>query len=109
MEPTNPLSKLALDAWYKILIVGGFFVFILTGTGLLTAFPTQATVIISLGCAVWGVGEWINHPFQTILNLDNLGRVVGKMTGRPRKASIFGTVLDVLGLFMIARGIMMLI
>lgn len=44
----NPIAKLALNYWYKVLIAGGFFVFLVNGTGILTAYPTAGTGLISL-------------------------------------------------------------
>lgn len=45
----NPLSKLTLDYWYKVLIVAGAFVFLLNGTGVLSAYPPGPTALVSLG------------------------------------------------------------
>lgn len=57
----NPLSKLALDAWYKALAALGGAGLFLTGAGIFTAFPTGPTAAISAGTLLIGIGEWINH------------------------------------------------
>lgn len=104
----NPIAKLALNYWYKVLIAGGFFVFLVNGTGVLTAYPTAATGLISLGCALWGVGEWINHPYQEVLIPGVFGRPSGKLSGYPRKVSLAGIAFDVIGGVLIVFGIVKL-
>ncbi|EKN3386059.1 TPA: hypothetical protein ACTR19_001324 [Yersinia enterocolitica] len=101
----HPLSKLALDHWYKVLIAAGSFVFVLNGTGVLEAYPTAATALISLGCVLWGIGEWINHPYQEKLVLDATGRISAKISGYRRNARLAGIVFDISGLGLIAFGI----
>ncbi|EAA3032893.1 hypothetical protein DJ138_14470 [Salmonella enterica] len=104
----NPIAKLALNYWYKVLIAGGFFVFLVNGTGILTAYPTAGTGLISLGCALWGVGEWINHPYQEVLIPGVFGRPSGKLSGYPRKVSLAGIAFDVIGGALIVFGIVKL-
>ncbi|EEJ2576664.1 TPA: hypothetical protein G8R10_004955 [Salmonella enterica] len=104
----NPIAKLALNYWYKVLIAGGFFVFLVNGTGILTAYPTAGTGLISLGCALWGAGEWINHPYQEVLIPGVFGRPSGKLSGYPRKASLAGIAFDVIGSALIIFGIVKL-
>lgn len=101
----NPLSKLALDAWYKVFIAAGAFVFLINGTGLLSAYPTKPTALISAGFFFWGIGEWINHPYQESLMLDNFNRPYGKISGHRRKARGIGILLDVAGLGLILFGL----
>ncbi|EBF7359405.1 hypothetical protein OFY73_004650 [Salmonella enterica] len=104
----NPIAKLALNYWYKVLIAGGFFVFLVNGTGLLSAYPTAATGFISLGCALWGIGEWINHPYKEILIPGVFGRPSGKISGYPRSASPAGVAFDIVGAVLITLGIVKL-
>lgn len=58
----NPLSKLALEHWYQVLMVAGLAVFLLAGGGLLPALPVKPTLLVSLGAFFFGLGEWVNHP-----------------------------------------------
>jgi len=100
----NPLSKLALDYWYKVVMVVSIFVFLLTGAGLLPEFPTAPTSLISIGGFFVGIGEWINHPFQTIvIQRDVFTR--GVLEGHLRRNSQLGICLDVFGVLLILAGI----
>ena len=63
----NPISKLALEHWYQVLMAAGLFLFLLSGAGLLKEFPTLPTAAIAIGVFFFGMGEWINHPLQTAL------------------------------------------
>jgi len=96
---TNPLEKLALDHWYKVLMAGGFAVFLLTAAGALPILPSLPTLLISLGLFFFGLGEWRNHPLQTRL----AGNI--KITSYPRNASLIGNAFDFVGLLMIGFGL----
>lgn len=100
----NPLAKLSLDYWYKVLIVAGAFVFLLNGGGLLPAYPTGATAMLSAGVFLWGIGEWINHPYQEVLTLDPYGRPTGKISGYRRNPKIIGIAFDIAGFLLIGFG-----
>ena len=101
----NPLSKLTLDYWYKVLIVAGAFVFLLNGTGVLSAYPPGPTALVSLGVFFWGIGEWINYPYQEMLQYDGLGRVTATISGYPRNPKRIGVVFDILAFVLIAIGV----
>lgn len=100
----NPLSKLALDHWYQVLMVVGIVVFILAGMGVLKAFPVAPTALISLGGFLVGVGEWINHPLQTALMPATARFPGGVITGHPRSPKVIGVAFDILGLALIGIG-----
>jgi hypothetical protein len=104
----NPLSQLALDYWYKVILAAGTFVFLLNGAGLLPAYPTATTACISAGFFFWGLGEWINHPYQERLVLDAFDRVEAKISGRPRKANTLGSIFDIAGFILMGAGIIKL-
>jgi hypothetical protein len=104
----NPLSKLALDYWYQVLMVVSVAVFLLTGAGILKAFPTVASALISLGCFGIGLGEWINHPLQTSLLPPNAYHPGGILTSHPRRVSAVGSLFLLLGLILTAFGIVRL-
>lgn len=101
----NPLSKLALDYWYKVVMVVSIFVFLLVGAGLLPEFPTAPTSFISIGGFFVGLGEWVNHPLQSIvlqrdaLTYEKLG------VCHARKNKILGIVFVILGVFLVFTGV----
>lgn len=79
-------------------MVVGFIVFLLSGMGMLKAYPTLPTAQISLGIFFFGIGEWINHPLQTRI------AAFGVITGHPRNTSISGVLFDLLGIALIGFG-----
>ena len=100
----NPLSKLALDYWYQVLMVVGIVIFLLVGAGILKAYPTIPTSLVSLGIFWLGLGEWINHPLQTKLMPASVSFPGGIVIGHPRNASFSGVAFDVLGIGLIIFG-----
>lgn len=105
----NPLGQLSLDYWYKVLVVVGFVVFLLTGAGLMHALPTAPALLMSAGAFWVGIGEWINHPFQSYFVAATYRNPAGTLSGYPRRASVLGSLLDLLGLGLIAAGIYRLV
>ena len=101
----NPLEKLTMDYWYKVLIVGGFSVFLLAGGGLLDRLPLLPTISLSLGLFCIGLGEWINHPLQTTLWAPGGPFPTGKVTGHPRRTSLAGLVFDAVGVALCSFGL----
>ena len=104
MESPNPLSKLALDYWYQVLMVVCVVVFLLAGAGLLKAFPVAPTAAISAGGFFIGLGEWINHPLQTAIMRATAYQPGGVLTGHPRSNSIIGVAFVLLGVALVAVG-----
>ncbi|MCK6440913.1 MAG: hypothetical protein L6Q71_12025 [Planctomycetes bacterium] len=104
MENPNPLSKLALDYWYQVLMVVCVIVFLLSGAGILKAFPVAPTAALSAGGFFIGLGEWINHPLQTSILHANAYRPGGIVTGHPRHNSFIGIVFVTFGILLIAFG-----
>lgn len=95
----NPLSKLALEHWYQVLMVAGFTVFLLAAGGLLPALPSKPALLLSLGAFFFGLGEWRNHPLQESVGYNF------KITGHPRSPKFSGICLDLLGLGLIGLGL----
>jgi len=54
----NPLSKISINDWYKILPVLGAAVLILALTVELVGVKNTAVQLISLGAIFIGIGEW---------------------------------------------------
>jgi len=105
----NPLSKLELDYWYKVLMVVSFVVFLLAAMGLLKAFPTAPTAFISLGVFFIGMSEWINHPLQTGFLPATIYRPGGVVTSHPRRSSFIGNIFLWPGLILVALGLFRLV
>ena len=101
----NPLSKLELDYWYKVLMVVSVVVFLLAGSGVLKALPVAPTILISIGAFFVGLGEWINHPLQTGFLAPNAYRPSGVVTSHPRSNKFIGVGFLLLGLVLILWGI----
>jgi len=95
----NPLSKLALDYWYHVLMVTCFFVFLLSAAGVLKLLPVAPMIAISAGGFFVGLGEWINHPLQSAII------PLGVIQGHPRKSSVLGVLFVVCGIGFIAFGV----
>ena len=100
----NPLSKLALDYWYQVLMVVCVVIFIMCGAGMLQAFQVAPAAMISGGGFFVGLGEWINHPLQTAIRLDQFDRATGIISGHPRKNSPIGICFVVGGLCLVFFG-----
>jgi hypothetical protein len=101
----NPLSKLALDYWYQVMMVVCVVVFLLCGAGILKAFPTVPTAAISAGGFFVGLGEWINHPLQTAIMRQTAYQPGGVIKGHPRNNKPLGILFVVLGLALVVFGI----
>jgi hypothetical protein len=105
----SPLQKLALDYWYQVLMAICAAVFLLAGAGLLKEFPTAATAAISAGGFFIGMGEWINHPRQTVYIEPSILRPGLVGTGHPRRACALGIAFDIAGLALAGFGIYLLV
>ena len=101
----NPLSKLALDYWYQVLMVISMVVFLAAGAGVLAAFPTVPTAVISLGTFFDGLGEWVNHPLQTSIMRPTAYHSGGVLTAHPRNNQPIGVAFVILGLLLIFVGL----
>ena len=107
IKMNNPLSNLQLDVWYKVLIVICTIVFLSTAGGLLPKLPTNSALLISLGGVFFCCGEWKNHPRYTIIEEAMGQRFMGH--GFKRAFSITGTILCLIGAYLIYKGIMPLL
>ncbi len=101
----NPLSNLVLDSWYKVLMVVGMFVFLLTAAGVLSVLPAVPSLLISLGIFLFGLGEWVNHPLQTGLLSATAFHPAGIVTSYPRRFSVAGCIFDLIGLGLLGAGV----
>jgi len=69
----------------------------------LRGIENKHALLLSLGLFLVGIGEWINHPFQTVLV------PFGKLTGHPRKNSPLGIAFDIAGVALVAVAIYKLV
>ena len=101
----NPLSKLQLKDWYHIMIVAGFFLFILSITVKLVDIDNNIVQLFSLAMFFYGLGEMINHPIQQSLLPPSVftGGTPMIGTGHPRNNSPIGVF------FLIISAILLLV
>ncbi len=95
----NPLLKLKIDYWYKAILVTASCVLVLSLTVELKDIRNSVVQILSLGFLFWGLGEWINHPYQEKIGIGF------KISGHPRNGSAAGYFFDILGFGFIIIGI----
>lgn len=57
-------------------------------------------LLVSLGSFFIGLGEWINHPVQTIVGKQS--RIL--LQGHPRNATVIGHLFDVFGFVLVVWG-----
>lgn len=102
-----PLNQLSLDHWYKVLVAACFVTFLLAGAGVLKLLPAIPTLLISLGGFWVGLGEWINHPKDTILVSGGVAEGFPRSPGRLGNAfNALGGALVVAGLVVLARDLL---
>jgi hypothetical protein len=98
------LKEFAADYWYRALTF-------LSGAGVVGAAAIgndpmlrKALLLLCIGGALIGLGQWIDHPYQE--RVDPYGRF--KVSGRTYRASIGGTILQFGGIALAIRGIWLL-
>ncbi len=96
------LKGLAIDNWYKALLVvsGGVMILALTVP---LQVPNASVLLISAGCFVHCLGQWINHPYQ-----ERIG-VGFKITSRNRQVSLGGFLLEAAGVLLACAGVWRLV
>lgn len=109
MSVTNPLEKLAIEYWYHALMVVSIIIFLLSGAGVLKAFPLIPTATISLGSFFIGLGEWVNHPLQTMLKPANAYHPGGILSGHPRNNKPIGVIFVIFGFALVFFGLYKLV
>lgn len=92
-SPVNPLSKLKLDSWYKVLIPIGTII-------LLFAIITSNKELMLLGFGFFliGIGEWKNNKIQTEFREGNYQFPAMKLSIPVRKPDALGNLLLILGI-----------
>jgi hypothetical protein len=93
------ISGLKLDYWYKVFVALGVAGLIASATVELHGIANSHALLLSLGLFLVGTGEWINHPFQTVLVPPNAAFPgYGQLTGHPRRNSALGVGMLLAGL-----------
>lgn len=102
----NPLSNLALDFWYKVVLAVGVVVFLLSLTFELKGVSNSIALLISLGASFIGLGEWVNHPKSTsIVPPNDTYPGYMQIEHHKRKNTLLGNLFLILGLALVGYGI----
>jgi hypothetical protein len=96
------MKGLAIDYWYKALLVVSVGVMILALTVPLQV-PNVSVLLIAAGGFVHSLGQWINHPYQ-----ERIG-VGFKISSHNRQASIGGVALEIAGVLLACAGVWVLV
>ena len=95
----EPKAWLKIEHWYHALVAVGA-----AGSIAALAFEFHGVanahvLLVSLGLFFIGLGEWINHPLQTVIVPPNAYYFPGggHLTGHPRNAKALGSLFDLLG------------
>lgn len=102
MSELEPFKGLALDRWYKVLVLVG-------GSLLLVSFFKETKGItnvqlqlLSAGVLLIGLGEWKNHKVASVIKPPNFYTGPAALISWPvREADLIGVLLDLAG---VARG-----
>ncbi len=93
------LKNFTPDTWYKLFIYAALLALITSLITEIKSININGIRLISLGCFLFGIGEWINHP----LHLDE--RTNGILSYRDRKLCFLGVIFDSIGIIIIITGI----
>lgn len=89
-----------IDDWYK----GALLVSLVVLVAALFAERDDAAVIAA-GILVFSFGEWVNHPEREGYYPGNAYGQAFKYTDKRRSPTLFGTVLDILGIAILGYGL----
>jgi hypothetical protein len=95
------LKNFAVDYWYKLLALVSVAVLVL-GLTVPLQVPNKPVVLIALGGFLFGLGQWINHPYQ-----EQIG-VGFKISGHPRKNHLGGVLTEIVGAALVVWGVWLL-
>lgn len=103
---SNFLSRLEIDYWYKAVLVVAVGFLALSLTVEFKGVENAHIALISLGCALIGLGEWINHPLQqAIMPPSSSYPGWGKLSGHPRRNTFLGNLLLIGGIAIDGLGV----
>jgi hypothetical protein len=95
----NPLSNLQIDTWYKgiIIIAAAALIVLLT-------VDKPAIALVALGFLLIGIGEWINHPTRYAYRSPTFTEPGMMIESTARQPTLFGWIVDAIGLGLIGLG-----
>lgn len=98
-------ARFELDHWYKVLVLAGA-----AGVAGALAFDlgdvdSRHVLLLALGVFFVGLGEWVNHPIQTIVFQKTRYDPIHVVTGYPRHPKRLGTLFDLLGALLVGLAI----
>jgi hypothetical protein len=96
------VRQLVVNHWYKAITITSAPPFLLA-LSLPLNISNRAIAMIAAGIFLFGVGEWINHPPPMQYAFDY------QMSRQPRVASFGGILMDLLGLYLLMWGMVMLL
>lgn len=94
------LSDKAFSEWYMLAAGAGGVIVVAA-----LAASHNNLLLTGLGLVFLGIGEFINHPSQTVIKYDVLNRPEGVFSGRPRRNKPFGLLVGAMGFALIVLGL----
>jgi hypothetical protein len=92
------LKNFAVDYWYKLLALVSVVVLVL-GLTVPLQVPNRPVVLIAIGGFLFGLGQWINHPYQ-----ERVGPGF-KIHGHPRVNHPGGVLTEIVGMGLVGWGV----
>ena len=96
---------LKIDYWYHVFVLLGAAGTIASLIFDIKGITNKQALLLSLGCLFIGIGEWINHPIQTISVPPRANHPGGILTGHPRNPDLLGSLFDIMGFILIATAV----
>ena len=95
------MSNFNIRAWYKGAVAAA-----VTLLGVGAVAKDSALLAFGLGLLLLGLGEWINHPFQSrFIPPQGYGIPAAIASGEVRSAGLLGLSFDALGLVLLGVGL----
>ncbi|MEQ8283285.1 MAG: hypothetical protein RIC04_15005 [Parvibaculum sp.] len=88
------------STWYVALIAVGAVI-----ASASAASGNAAALLVGLGFVLVGVGEFINHPFRSDIQFDDVGRPAYQISGRARAPKVVGLAVDAFGVVLLLLGL----
>ena len=106
MDAGDLLKGFPFDTWYKMLAFAGGVVLGASFFWEVKGLTNNQLQLLSGGAFLVGLGEWKNHKEVAMIKEANAYTGgPGLLTGTLRKPDFIGIVLDLAGVFLIARGV----
>jgi hypothetical protein len=96
------MNNLNLEHWWKACFAGGIALSVAAA-----AIGQNGLILVGIGFACFGVGEWFNRPVQQGIHVGNGMR--GVVTSYPWQPKPFGLAVDGVGIVLFFIGVYRLI